>query len=33
MEFTPGSGSPIKSAVVIRIKNNAFTYFDSINPL
>jgi ABC-type branched-chain amino acid transport systems, periplasmic component len=33
MEFTPGSGSPVKSAVVIQIKNNAFTYFDSINPL
>lgn len=33
MGFTPGSGSPVKSAVVILIKNNTFTYFDSINPL
>lgn len=33
MRFSPGSGSPVKSAVVIQIKNNAFTYFDSINPL
>jgi branched-chain amino acid transport system substrate-binding protein len=33
MKFTPGSGSPSKSAVVIQIKNNAFTYFDSINPM
>ncbi len=33
MEFRSGSGSPVKSAVVIQIKNNAFTYFDSINPL
>ncbi|MDD5674695.1 MAG: ABC transporter substrate-binding protein [Chitinivibrionales bacterium] len=33
MRFTPGSGSPFKSAVVIQIKNNAFTYYDSINPL
>jgi branched-chain amino acid transport system substrate-binding protein len=33
MEFSPGSGSPVKSAVVIMIKNNAFTYFDSVNPL
>lgn len=33
MKFLPGSGSPIKSAVVILIKDNAFTYFDSINPM
>jgi branched-chain amino acid transport system substrate-binding protein len=33
MKFTPGSGSPAKSAVVIRIKDNSFRYFDSINPL
>jgi branched-chain amino acid transport system substrate-binding protein len=33
MRFTPGSGSPSKSAVVIQIKDNAFTYFDSISPL
>jgi branched-chain amino acid transport system substrate-binding protein len=33
MKFTPGSGSPAKSAVVIQIKGNAFKYFDSINPL
>jgi branched-chain amino acid transport system substrate-binding protein len=33
MKFTPGSGSPLKSAVVIQIKDNAFKYFDSINPL
>ncbi len=33
MKFTPGSGSPSKSAVVIRITDNAFKYFDSINPL
>ncbi len=31
--FRPGSGSPVKSAVVILIKNNAFTYFDAIAPL
>jgi branched-chain amino acid transport system substrate-binding protein len=31
--FHPGSGSPVKSAVVILIKNNAFTYFDTIAPL
>lgn len=33
MKFTPGSGSPSKSAVVIQIKDNAFTYYDSINPM
>jgi branched-chain amino acid transport system substrate-binding protein len=33
MKFSPGSGSPAKSAVVIQIKGNAFKYFDSINPL
>jgi len=33
MKFTPGSGSPSKSAVVIQIKNDAFTYFDSVNPM
>jgi len=33
MKFTPGSGSPSKSAVVIQIKDNAFRYFDSISPL
>jgi branched-chain amino acid transport system substrate-binding protein len=33
MKFTPGSGSPSKSAVVIQIKDNAFKYFDSIRPL
>jgi branched-chain amino acid transport system substrate-binding protein len=33
MKFTPGSGSPVKSAVVIQIKNNAFTYYDSVNPM
>jgi branched-chain amino acid transport system substrate-binding protein len=33
MKFTPGSGSPSKSAVVILIKDNAFKYFDSINPM
>lgn len=33
MKFIPGSGSPIKSAVVILIKDNAFTYFDTIDPL
>ena len=33
MKFNPGSGSPVKSAVVIKIVNNAFTYFDSVNPL
>jgi branched-chain amino acid transport system substrate-binding protein len=33
MRFTPGSGSPTKSAVVIKIQNNAFHYFDSIEPL
>jgi branched-chain amino acid transport system substrate-binding protein len=33
MQFTPGNGSPRKSAVVIQIKNNSFTYFDSISPV
>jgi branched-chain amino acid transport system substrate-binding protein len=33
MKFAPGSGSPLKSAVVIQIRDNAFKYFDSINPL
>ncbi|HUI92006.1 MAG TPA: ABC transporter substrate-binding protein [Chitinivibrionales bacterium] len=33
MKFTLGSGSPSKSAVVIQIKNDAFTYFDSVNPM
>jgi branched-chain amino acid transport system substrate-binding protein len=33
MKFAPGSGSPIKSAVVILIKDGAFTYFDTIDPL
>jgi branched-chain amino acid transport system substrate-binding protein len=33
MKFTPGSGSPSKSAVVIQIKDNTFKYFDSINPM
>ncbi len=33
MQFTAGSGSPRKSAVVIQIKNNRFTYFDSVNPM
>jgi len=33
MKFNPGSGSPVKSAVVIRIKDNTFTYFDSVNPM
>jgi branched-chain amino acid transport system substrate-binding protein len=33
VSFQPGSGSPIKSAVVILIKNSAFTYFDTIAPL
>jgi branched-chain amino acid transport system substrate-binding protein len=33
MKFTPGSGSPSKSAVVIQIRDNAFKYFDSISPL
>lgn len=32
MKFNPGSGSPSKSAVVIQIKDDAFTYFDSISP-
>ena len=32
MKFAPGSGSPIKSAVVILIKDNAFTYYDTIEP-
>jgi branched-chain amino acid transport system substrate-binding protein len=33
MKFTPGSGSPTKSAVVIQIRDNAFRYFDSIEPM
>ena len=33
LHFTPGSGSPVKSAVVIKIQNNAFTYYDSVYPL
>jgi branched-chain amino acid transport system substrate-binding protein len=33
MKFSPGSGSPSKSAVVIQIKDNSFKYFDSIEPL
>jgi branched-chain amino acid transport system substrate-binding protein len=33
MKFTPGSGSPSKSAVVIKIQDNAFRYFDSIEPM
>jgi branched-chain amino acid transport system substrate-binding protein len=33
MKFMPGSGSPLKSAVVIQIKDNAFRYFDSIEPM
>jgi branched-chain amino acid transport system substrate-binding protein len=33
MKFLPGSGSPVKSAVVIQIRDNSFRYFDSINPL
>jgi branched-chain amino acid transport system substrate-binding protein len=33
MKFTPGSGSPTKSAVVIKIQDNAFRYFDSIEPM
>ncbi len=33
MKFTPGSGSPAKSAVVIQIRDDAFRYFDSISPL
>jgi branched-chain amino acid transport system substrate-binding protein len=33
MQFSAGSGSPRKSAVVIQIKDNRFTYFDSVNPL
>lgn len=33
IRFTPGSGSPQKSAVVIRITNNSFTYFDNASPL
>ncbi len=32
MRFNPGSGSPVKSAVVIQIKDDAFTYFDTISP-
>jgi branched-chain amino acid transport system substrate-binding protein len=32
MKFSSGSGSPVKSAVVIQIKDNAFKYFDSVNP-
>jgi branched-chain amino acid transport system substrate-binding protein len=33
MKFMPGSGSPIKSAVVILIKDGAFTYYDTIDPM
>ncbi len=33
MKFSPGSGSPSKSAVVIQIRGNAFHYFDSIEPM
>ncbi len=33
MKFNPGSGSPVKSAVVILIKDGAFTYFDTIDPI
>jgi branched-chain amino acid transport system substrate-binding protein len=33
MKFVPGSGSPVKSAVVILIKDGAFTYYDTIDPL
>jgi branched-chain amino acid transport system substrate-binding protein len=33
IRFTPGSGSPQKSAVVIRITNNTFTFFDNALPL
>jgi branched-chain amino acid transport system substrate-binding protein len=33
MKFAPGSGSPVKSAVVILIKDGAFTYYDTIDPM
>jgi branched-chain amino acid transport system substrate-binding protein len=32
MKFSAGSGSPVKSAVVIQIRDNTFKYYDSINP-
>ncbi len=32
MKFASGSGSPIKSAVVIQIRDNSFKYFDTVNP-
>jgi len=32
MKFSSGSGSPVKSAVVIQIRDNAFKYYDTVNP-
>jgi branched-chain amino acid transport system substrate-binding protein len=32
MQFKAGSGDPIKSAVILQIKNGKFTYFDNANP-
>ncbi|MCL4560743.1 MAG: ABC transporter substrate-binding protein [Chloroflexi bacterium] len=32
MQFKEGSGDPIKSAVIVQIKNGAFTWFANANP-
>jgi hypothetical protein len=32
MRFTGGSGDPVKSAVIKRIRNGAFVYHTTANP-
>jgi branched-chain amino acid transport system substrate-binding protein len=32
MTFQEGSGDPIKSAVILQIKNGAFVFFANANP-
>lgn len=32
LRFQPGSGNPIKSAIILKIKDGKFTFFTNANP-